>query len=288
MVRSTLQVRVFAVLAACVLLAGCTEQADAGHEAVNLASPEPQAETAAPLEGARAAGHGIIRGVVVDEQIRPILGARVIVVGVTFETTTDEDGAFVFEGLADGLYRVRASKDRHVTQEILVDLTGSTASAKILLLVDPEMVPYHTTHYLRGFQEYPVSSSSFWYQGGHLWNPDCACAIDFEVDRTPHSFLVEAAWEDSMARPDGEPTEWKYKLEHAETRNYVVGTHPSPMWDAVRIGAFHAAKNSDSKWWNVLLNPDSSWPVLNQEFQLFVTVFYVDGPSDGWTAWNSG
>lgn len=59
---------------------------------------------------------GVIRGVVVDEAIRPLAGVLINVTGGHSMTTRD-DGAFGFSGLAPGDYFLQASLDGFVTQQ---------------------------------------------------------------------------------------------------------------------------------------------------------------------------
>jgi hypothetical protein len=102
-------------------LAGCT--GDGGD-----AAPQP---TATPTTG-------ILRGVVVDEAIRPLAGVAVRLAvpgGGERNATTPEDGAFAFDGLAPGAYVLRAAKRGYF--EVNVDANVTAGLESVLRLVLP-------------------------------------------------------------------------------------------------------------------------------------------------------
>lgn len=102
---------VVAVVALLALgLAGCTNAPESPPPA---ASPVAQADEAAKqVEVAATDTTGIIRGVVVDEAIRPLAGVEVAVEGTGRNQTTSAAGAFGFEGLAGGTYFLTAHRPR--------------------------------------------------------------------------------------------------------------------------------------------------------------------------------
>ena len=100
-------VRLTVILLATSLLAGCATQ-DAGSGASNT---DPGVDVQ-PTETT-----GIIKGVVVDQAIKP-LGKAIVTIkaaGKTITNTTNANGGFGFEGLEPGTYFVVASKAGYLT-----------------------------------------------------------------------------------------------------------------------------------------------------------------------------
>lgn len=83
-------------------LAGCAEEA---------APQEASDETAFEgLEGRVTDDTGLIRGIVLDDAIVPVVGATVTLQGESQSTQTNEEGAFLFDDLAPGTYFLAVSK----------------------------------------------------------------------------------------------------------------------------------------------------------------------------------
>lgn len=135
------------VLGALLALAGCLGPA-----------------TLAPKDGAPA-GHelglvatrttGILRGVVVDEALRPLGGVEIAVDGPRRASTgSDGNGAFGLDGLPPGTYRVQASKPGYdtVLANALVDAgVAAPPAVKIQLEANPAARPYATVQAVDGF-----------------------------------------------------------------------------------------------------------------------------------------
>ncbi|MEA3137221.1 MAG: Carboxypeptidase regulatory-like domain [Thermoplasmata archaeon] len=131
-----------AALAILPLLAGC-----AGG---NDAQESPLAATATT---------GILRGVVVDEAIRPILGARITVPlsdGSVLNATTAEDGAFAFGDLLPGGYIVQAHKLAFLDTALSVNVTAGDADpagVRVLMLADVLNAPFVEAFQFAGFMQ---------------------------------------------------------------------------------------------------------------------------------------
>src|SRR5207244_9485311 len=85
---------------------------------------------------------GTLRGVIKDELGATIVGANVTITdpsGVEKTTTTNGEGAYVFNGLAPGKYLVRASETGFAISESEIDLTpGQRATLDLTLKVTIE------------------------------------------------------------------------------------------------------------------------------------------------------
>lgn len=131
-----------------LLLAGCAE------------GPTPAQTTAEP-EGApqleATATTGVLRGIAVDDAIRPLAGAAVVVEGPTRrETVTDEGGFFGFAGLPAGSYRVAVTKVAYVpaqtTAEVVVGIHDPPL-VRLQLAYVPSEAPFVTELLHSGFAQ---------------------------------------------------------------------------------------------------------------------------------------
>lgn len=117
-------------LVACLLLTAFALAGCAGGQTPDEQKADELVEGAPEIEVTETTGG--IRGVVVDDAIRPIKGATVEVVGTDKKVTTDDTGLFVFSGLAAGTYFVKASHPLYDVQQQTTEVEAG--------VVDPEPV----------------------------------------------------------------------------------------------------------------------------------------------------
>ena len=134
------------------VLAGCADGADPTSTANDLVDEGEFANLQATSQT------GVIRGVVVDEAIRPIAGATVSlpVGGLNRNTTTSDAGAFGFDGLEAGTYFLTVSKPgfKGVQQSTEVVAGDSQPPLlKVLLVMDPTTTPYFQVVTWTGYLE---------------------------------------------------------------------------------------------------------------------------------------
>lgn len=127
-----------------VLLAGCASKA-----------PPAQAEDEFDIELAPTATTGVIRGVVVDEGIRPIANAVIVLKGtVPVNTTSNTNGAFGFSGLEPGTYFMEVSKLGFFSVQSSADVVAGQAEppiVKILLKTDVASIPFWQAQEYEGY-----------------------------------------------------------------------------------------------------------------------------------------
>jgi hypothetical protein len=153
------------LLVACLVLAGCTGTAkDDGASGV----PEPKQVDVTDTTGG-------IRGVVVDQAIRPLKAAAVSITSASFSKnlTTDEAGGFVLANLKPGTYLVKASKPLYDTQQQSLDVKAGVAPpvTKIQLNQVVFAKPYLETLKFQGFL---VCSQDF---DGALFSEECGQGV---------------------------------------------------------------------------------------------------------------
>lgn len=119
-------------------------------------------DTAPPGEGLDVtAGTGGIRGVVVDDAIRPVPGAEVKL-NTGEAATSDQDGRFSFTGLDPGEYFVVARLPGYAAGQASTTVVAGVAdppSVRILMVFLPDRQPSVTTVVMKGFYECAMGSS---------------------------------------------------------------------------------------------------------------------------------
>lgn len=108
--------------------------------------------------GGAADGSAVLAGLVVDEVVRPVGGARVEASGNGFagNTTTGADGLFRFEGLVPGTYLVSVSKESYSPHQQAAVAEAGVAEPELLrfqLVFEPGSLPYSTLYKYEGLHE---------------------------------------------------------------------------------------------------------------------------------------
>lgn len=110
-------------------------------------------------DGGRADG-ATMRGVVVDQAIRPLAGALVRAVGggLSLNSTTGADGLFNFTGLVPGVYVLTVSKAFYSTQQLTAQVSGrDEALVKVELTLESGTLPFANLVKWEGFLECSAS-----------------------------------------------------------------------------------------------------------------------------------
>jgi hypothetical protein len=140
---------VAAIGVAALLLAGCASSAN----------PELEAEADFDeLNLAPTATTGIIRGIAVDEAIRPIEGASLVLQTEQGprEATSTANGVFGFGNLPGGTYFIQATKPGYTSAQTATEVVAGVTEppiVKVLLILDPATAPYVTAIVWNGFLE---------------------------------------------------------------------------------------------------------------------------------------
>jgi hypothetical protein len=137
-----------AVLALSALLAGC---AGGGGKA-----DDAQVQATATT--------GVIRGVVVDEAIRPLAGVKILIPlsdGTELNHTTAADGAFAFDQLQPGAYVVHARKLGFLDASVATNVTAGVdvpENVRVQLLADVLNSPAIEQYSFNGFLQCSVTA----------------------------------------------------------------------------------------------------------------------------------
>lgn len=220
--------RAFALTALLVagLLAGCTD--------VTL---EPRSEEDADFEelGLEAdATTGVIRGLVIDEAIRPLAGVAIEVTGVATRTATSNDeGLFGLGNLEPGTYFVSASKPGFQTAQQSVEVVAGVDEppiTKILLAADAATAPFSQSYVFDGFIECSFSAVAAGVAACSAAGlPNDKFIIEYELERAPQWIQTEMHWQSTQAVSPELDLVYSASGEGALLDNYAEVWGPSPL-----------------------------------------------------------
>ena len=261
-------------LLAATVLAGCS---DGGGDDL--------AKAAAELDVAATATTGVIRGVTVDEALRPIAGAAVQLVGGA-ATTSNDDGAFGFEGLPPGTYFLTVSADGYAAVQQSAEVLAGVSDPeplRVLLAAVPRLEPFIEALAARLYVIGAVSTPVVFVRLGDVVGDEGNFAFDLPV--TPNGTLAQAEflWEPST--PLGQEL-WVGGGTYAgdDDVDEVDGAGPSPL--VLRANATDGGDTADRVFFHMWSDDAPGQPVglhLQQRVDAFVHVFHNFRPGDGWT-----
>jgi hypothetical protein len=225
------------LLLAVLALAGCAGTPDA--------PPAPDQDFTG-LDLAPTASTGIIRGVVVDEAIRPLAGVKVDLTGPqTASTTSTADGLFGFQGLAPGDYFVAASKDGFQPVQQSTPVVAGVADppiVRLLMPADPSTAPYVSLYRFEGFIECSFSLVLVGFSAcstGPLGNTfNDAFDVSYTLEEVPDWVQSETVWESAQPVSPALTMLWTMSGSDALLANWAETEGPSPlvlMADRARI-----------------------------------------------------
>jgi hypothetical protein len=294
------------LLAAAVLLAGCNappESADAagdvGIEGLDKLALEATATT------------GVLRGVVVDEAIRPVANASVTVRGPGDErtATTAADGLFGFAGLAPGTWFVSVGKVAYEETQVSVEVVAGVADpavVKVLLVFVPGEAPFLTEVHVEAFIQCIVPGANV-CAIINLYPCIVAGYCDPIVDdtsfvvlhdevvslqRVPDWLQTEILWESTQAATPGLGIQYSnYDAEspgRGESSDTVRGRSPlvyAKDTDALAEWGVGVEKGIGHEIFGHMDETSAIGSlgfVLNQRVEFFFHVFYGYLPAEGW------
>jgi hypothetical protein len=191
-----------------------TAGALSGCATPDKAGTEPQADFST-LGLDATATTGVLRGIVVDDAIRPIAGANVTLSpAANGAAVTTAEGTFGFDGLAAGTYFVRVSKAGYNDTQAAADVVAGVAEppiTKVLLVRNPATAPYVEALTFNGFLSFGASIGIT--SVGTTINPSISEALDdhsiwnAKVSVLPAWAQGELVWEQNQ--PAGGELIWE-------------------------------------------------------------------------------
>lgn len=292
-----------APVVALLLLAGCAGSDD----------PGPAPEDFEELELEATETKGLIRGVVVDDAIRPIAGAQVDLRGAAAElsTTSSAEGLFGFDQLEPGTYFLQVSRLGYRTTQSSAEVVAGVDEppiARILLATDLSFVaPYFEQYIFEGFMECSTGAAA---GGGYAYLNACSGSDElFPNDKTTERYVLsgypswvqsEMIWESTQAvskslahnfhYPDPDETDGQKDLS-AEGESPLLNTMDNETAKEYLEGLdFQEGDNLTLRMRIFTRATDGTGPALTfqQRFTVYTTVFYGYLPPEGWTLRESG
>ncbi|HUR62383.1 MAG TPA: carboxypeptidase-like regulatory domain-containing protein [Candidatus Thermoplasmatota archaeon] len=257
------------------MLAGCASQAadtPTADGALDLSSVSVSAD----------ATSGSIRGVVVDEAIRPI--AKAMIQMGERNATADEQGRFSFANIKPGTVFVKAAATGYLASQTSVIVeAGKVSDVRIALPADLNPVPFHQTMQYKGFIQFSGGIAT--YAVDLLANTTgvtvCpSCTLYFQNDASVTTIVYEAVWTENTPPPTG-PSEFYWEVE-------LAGEDSGHIESAYSASPVLAHMGAQEHWANqthlqARLTGPFEWVEYNQEYQMFVTLFHVTPASKGWS-----
>lgn len=288
------------LLLATVAFAGCAGGGGGEENEV----PDELVEDAPEVEVTSTTGG--IRGVVVDDAIRPIKGATVEVTGTDKKAMTTETGLFAFSGLEAGPYFVKASHPLYDVQQQSVEVVAGVAEpepVKFLLTRVVLQDPYYQTIKFDGFIVCSANVDGVGYSEecgegvglpvvGRVGGQDNNYVqFDFTVGAGAKSIILEQVWEPTSeaGRAFFTPvsTEWVCDPFCGGSR-FTEMDGESPLYGRIEEEELldHEVVPDETPitmFTYASLSSNPAGVVLNQPFSSFVTVFYHAPAPEGWS-----
>ena len=269
----------------------------------------------APDDGLEAtATTGVLRGLVVDDAIRPLANATIVLTPGGLALHSDADGMFGADGLAPGMYLLAATKPGYQAAQGSAEVAADVSEPRIVklqLAADTSYVaPYFEQYTFEGY----IECSTGFYLTPEIYGYDSVCSRSvppanepvFTNDRVDYSYILtgypmwvqdEMVWQSTQNAghwlnhnfyyPDPEELDGNMDL-------FVIG--PSPLLNVMNAttakqyvegvgypdgeqGAQFLLRARIFTW-----SEDSQGAAmtLQQRFTIYTTVFYGYTPSEGW------
>ena len=273
--------------------------------------PDPQADFDT-LELQATATKGLIRGVVVDDAIRPIAGAQVDLKGAAPQSTVaSQDGLFGFDELEPGTYFLQTSKPGYKSVQTSVDVIAGVQEppiARVLMAVDTSYVaPYYEQYVFEGFIECSTGAGA---GGAYAYISVCSSspeafpndriAVSYPLSGYPAWVQAEMVWESTQAVSQSLSHSFSYDdpdEEDGVNDRSVEGLSPlvNTMDNETAREFIEGLEFTEGD--ELLLQQriftvatDGTGPALTvqQRFSVYTTVFYGYLPPEGWTLRESG
>lgn len=251
---------------------------------------------------------GVIRGVVVDDAVRPVAEVAISINGPTQrQATTKADGLFGFDGLEPGTYFIQANRPGYAAAQQSAEVVAGVNDppiVKILLAADAASGPRVVTYIFDGFIECSVSfvaaglaaCSTIGYGNDRF-------LVEYELDDVPDFAQAEMHWKSTQAVSPNLALLWSRSVPgQTLLDNWVEDRGPSPLLiqaDKARIE--EVGLGSDIHILTRVFNEPADGtnpgciprPVLggcttgagvtiSQAFTVLTNVFYGVVPPEGW------
>lgn len=292
------------LLTAIVALAGCSNNPAPAASQPDSGFDDFRAEATATT--------GIIRGVVVDDAIRPLANATITATPGGKTTTSNDNGLFLFGAMQPGSYFLQTAKAGYNATQTAAEVVAGVDEpniVKILLVRNPGAVPNVEEIQLAGFITCGVAVvvSSVGCATVNLMADAIGDRVyfPFEFTSLPTWIQGELVW--THTQPAGGQMIWQIAgcATPGDTNPYCDGppAMPSPALtfvDTERINEHADSIMDDGIQYNIFGGPHATCTAdtpytpygcgvtINQKFDIFLHHFYNFVPPEGWRFTNDG
>lgn len=299
------------LLLASILMAGCADDAPAAEEETDFSDlPVQVTETT-----------GAIRCLVVDDRIRPVGGATVLVrgAGVEREASTDEEGRCVVSGLPAGTYFITVRSTLHKEVQSSTEVVAGVPDPPLLRIQVERLFtqdPYSVVIARDGFFECSQAGAGLYSSSNCVYDPyrwafGPPSPTQFldnvtKQEREWHAG-VQPGWQQMVFEMVWEPTSQgtsanmgivvsTYKPERDGSHWFAEFEGASPIRGQIDVGETHESASgldpeqvpaegmADMSYF-VSVRPDGFIPgiALNQRFTVYLNMFHFGEPPEGWS-----
>jgi Carboxypeptidase regulatory-like domain len=274
-----------------VLLSGCSAAPPVADPAASLEDAEAAAES---LDIEATETTGVIRGIVVDDTLKPLAGALVALSGGA-NTTTSAEGAFGFEELEPGTYFMVAALPGYTTVQQSVEVVVGVdvpEAVRILLSKLASATPFLETLsakiHLTGAVWATVPGQ---FSGGvSVGNLIGEGNYVFGVEITPGGTVAQTELVWTATQPLGEiGAGCGGTYDHGDAVQTACFEGRSPI--VARANATGDNLSADSLSYSFWARPFDPVPVgaqVDQAIDAYISVFHNFLPNEGWTFTNDG
>ncbi len=257
---------------------------------------------------------GVVRGVVIDAAITPVVGATVAIESLGLSTTTNDNGAFGFSDLEPGTYFLHAEKPGFTTVQSSTEVIAGVSEPPVLKLLmehEPGTAPFIEGLFFTG--RLSCGAAIFATSVGCTTNSAVASAIGdqsiFSVDylSVPQWIQGELVWE--ATQPAAGAFIWEITAQGSNSHLGYRETEGSPALAYLNetaaqanaavimdsglnfrfFGGPHELCRSPSPPSGVPnVAPFGCGLTLEQETEVFVHNFYNLLPDEGWRFTSDG
>lgn len=272
-------VRASVALALVVVLAGCSDPATTADGLSALDIDDVEVETTSALGG--------IRGIVVDEAIRPIAGANLSVVGSGLTATTDAGGVFTFDNLEPGAYFIAVAAPRFIGTQASAEVSaGQITDVRVLLSLDPTPAPFVETIQYDGFIEASAPLASYIIDivvTSFTNSSVCDCWWVFASSGNVTTVVFEYVWEPST--PLGSDMYYQF-YEHACDEQHIHSEFVESPFLAHIERSFWQVEGCDQL--AIHFGGSATGVNVNQAFRAFISQWSNGIPPEGWSVAGGG
>lgn len=240
---------------------------------------------------------GVLRGFVVDEAIRPLVGAQVRLNDGERTAASNSDGAFGFDGLAPGGYFVTVSLPGYETVQQTVHVQAGIDDpppVKVVLASVAAQAPYLESFSIEMFKTFASPFIGLGSAFDNLVQPGMSGFFESRLAGNATVIQAELVWQPTSSTAQLARLVCVSRAEREEQIVSVgVGIVEGPSPLAVRIPARDDNGTAESffirvdpiEWdWEALQVPNPAGAaIVNQKFQAFAFVFHNVVPRADWT-----